>query len=140
MTGEYEHSLDAKGRLFIPARLREELGEEFYLTLSMSEDSCLYARSVADYEEYRSRVMQRSEGEQRLFRPYFVNAVRVTLDTQGRVLIPQKLRDWAGLSKNVTVLGVNNHAELWDSDAWAKQSERETSRENLAAIMRELGF
>ena len=70
----------------------------------------------------------------------FANSATCELDAQGRALIPQNLRDYAGFSKNVTVVGCNNHAELWDSDAWAAVYEAETTPENIAAVMEELEF
>ena len=70
----------------------------------------------------------------------FAYAARCELDSQGRALIPQHLRDYAGFSKNVTVLGCNNHAELWDSEAWSAVYAAETSPENIAAVMEELDF
>ena len=108
MTGEYQHSLDSKGRLFMPAKLRAELGAVFYITISM--DRCLCAYSSESW------------------------------DSQGRVLVPQNLRDYANLTKSVTVVGCNNHAELWDSDAWQTVFEEETTPENIAAVMEELEF
>ena len=77
---------------------------------------------------------------QRKMRPLFAHAVRCELDAQGRILLPQNLRDWAGLKKNVTVVGCNNHAELWDSDSWAEVFALETTPENIAAVMEELDF
>ena len=62
------------------------------------------------------------------------------MDAQGRALIPQALRDYAGLMKNVTVVGCNNHAEIWDSDSWQEINMLETSSENIAAVMEELNF
>ena len=99
MTGEYQHSIDTKGRLFIPASLREELGDTIY-----------------------------------------VNAAKCTLDAQGRILLPQKLRAFANLKKDVMVLGVSNHAEIWDKDAWAKVSEIEMDPVSLEAAVDELNF
>ncbi len=138
MTGEYQHSLDAKGRLFIPARLRDELGAEFYVTLSM--DHCLNAYSAEQWDIFSSKVNAMPYIKQRAMRPLFSNACKCELDTQGRILLPQKLRDQAGLTKNVTVLGSNNHAEFWDSDEWAKIRDVEASPENIAAVMQELDF
>ena len=73
-------------------------------------------------------------------RPLFAYAVRCDLDTQGRILLPQNLRDWAGLTKSVTIVGCNNHAELWDSDSWQEIFSAETSPENIAAVLEELEF
>ena len=114
MTGEYQHSLDNKGRLFIPAKLRDELGDVFYVTLSM--DRCLSAYSSENWKALSDK------------------------DSQGRTLIPQNLRDFAGLKQKVTVIGCNNHAELWDSEAWSDVFAQETTPENIAAVMEELEF
>ena len=73
-------------------------------------------------------------------RPLFAYAAKCELDAQGRILIPQNLRDFAGLEKNVTVVGCNNHAEFWDSDAWNEINAIETTPENIAAVMEELEF
>ena len=78
--------------------------------------------------------------KQRKMRPLFAHAARCELDGQGRALIPQNLRDFAGLSKNVAVVGCNNHAELWDSEAWKSVYAFETTPENIAAVLEELDF
>ena len=138
MTGEYQHTLDNKGRLFIPAKLREELGEVFFLTLSM--DRCLCAYSAENWQVFSEKVSAMPYVRQRKMRPLFAHAARCELDAQGRALIPQNLRDYAGLEKNVTVVGCNNHAELWNSEAWESVFAEETRPENIAAVMEELEF
>ena len=138
VTGEYQHALDNKGRIFIPARLRDELGQAVYITLSM--DRCLSVYSKENWDSLTEKVNALPYVRQRKMRPLFAYAVRCDLDAQGRVLLPQNLRDWAGLTKNVTVVGCNNHAELWDSDSWREVFEAETSPENIAAVLEELEF
>ena len=138
MTGEFQHALDNKGRIFIPARLREELGQAVFVTLSM--DRCLSVYSKENWDLFTGKVNALPYVRQRKMRPLFAYAVRCDLDAQGRVLLPQNLRDWAGLVKNVTVVGCNNHAELWDSDNWNAVLEIETSPENIAAVLEELEF
>ena len=138
MTGEYQHNLDSKGRLFIPARLREELGNIFYVTLSM--DKCLSAYSAESWRDFSDKVNAMPYVKQRKMRPLFAYAAKCELDTQGRILIPQNLRDYAGLTKNVTVVGCNNHAELWDAAAWNEINIIETTPENISAVMEELEF
>ncbi|MCD7844368.1 MAG: division/cell wall cluster transcriptional repressor MraZ [Oscillospiraceae bacterium] len=138
MTGEYHHSLDAKGRLFIPSRLREELGPEFYVTLSM--DRCLCAYSAEQWQIFSDKVNAMPYVKQRAMRPLYAFASKCELDAQGRVLLPQNLRERVGLVKNVTVLGSNNHAEFWDSDEWDAIRDGEASPENIAAVMEALDF
>ena len=138
MTGEYRHSLDNKGRLFIPAKLREELGEVFYITLSM--DRCLCVYSAESWQSFSEKVGAMPYVKQRRMRPLFAHAARCELDSQGRTIIPQNLRAYASLTKNVTVVGCNNHAELWDSEAWQSVYESESTPENIAAAMEELDF
>ena len=78
--------------------------------------------------------------KQRRMRPLFAHAAKCELDSQGRTLVPQNLRAYAGLVKNVTVVGCNNHAELWDSEAWKSVYDAESTPENIAAAMEELDF
>ena len=95
MTGEYQHTMDSKGRLFIPAKLREELGEVFYITLSM--EKCLCAYSSANWELFSEKVSSMSYVKQRMMRPLFAHAAKCELDSQGRTVVPQNLRDFAGV-------------------------------------------
>ena len=138
MTGEYQHTLDAKGRLFIPARLREELGAAFYVTLSF--DTCLYAYSEPNWAEFSAKVNAMPYIKQRAMLPLYAFAARCELDAQGRILLPLSLRERVGIQKSVTVLGANNHAEFWNTEAWNAIRDREASSENIAAAMRELDF
>jgi MraZ protein len=138
VTGEYQHTLDNKGRLFIPAKLRDELGEVFFITISM--DRCLCAYSGENWAALSDKVSAMPYVKQRRMRPLFAHAARCELDSQGRALLPQMLRDYAGLKKNVTVVGCNNHAELWDSELWSEVFAQETTPENIAAVLEELEF
>lgn len=138
MTGEYFHALDDKGRLAIPARLREKLGSVVYVTLSM--ERCLSAYSQESWRRFTDKVDAMAYVQQRRMRPLFAYAARCELDGQGRILLPQNLRDYAGLVKDVTVVGCNNHAELWDSARWQEVNAVEMTPENIAAVMEELEF
>ena len=110
MTGIYQHTLDAKGRLFIPAKLREELGDTFYVTVS--PEKCLSAYSQENWKAISEKAAAMTNLQQRKVRPLFAYAARCDLDGQGRILLPQHLREFAGLTKSVTVVGSNNHAEF----------------------------
>ena len=138
MTGEYIHSIDAKGRLFIPARLRSELGETFYITVSM--EKCLSVYSQESLDAFTRKCDAMPYVKQRKMRPLFALAARCEVDGQGRVLLPQNLRSFAGLEKDVAVVGCNNHAEIWDLSAWQAVNAVELTAENIAAVMEELEF
>ena len=138
MTGTYEHSIDAKGRLFIPAKLREELGVTFYLAMGVDECLAIYPQETWNRftEKFASLPMSQSAA----MRPLFANASKCELDSQGRIVIPQKLRKYAGLEKDAVIIGVNDRAEIWSAEAWNAQEEEEMTPEKMAACMAELGF
>lgn len=138
MTGIYQHSLDAKGRIFIPAKLREELGDVFIVTISM--EKCLCAYSGESWGRVMDKIKSKTRAEQIKMRPLFSHAAKCELDSQGRILIPQGLREFAGLSKNVAVVGNGECAEFWDADVWAKIDSIETTPENIAEVFTELEF
>ena len=138
LTGIYNHNLDAKGRLFIPAKLREELGEVFYVTVS--HEKCLWAYPHETWQALQERVNAMPMLEQGRARALYSYAAKCEPDSQGRILLPQNLRDFAGLTKSVTVVGSNSHVELWDSDSWTPVMEQEMTPENIYAIMKELGL
>ena len=138
LAGEFKHTLDAKGRLFIPSKLRDELGSVFYVTISM--EKCLYAYSLESWEALSAKVDAMPSVQQRRMRPVFANAAKCEADSQGRILLPQFLRDFADLKRDVAVIGCNKHAELWDAERWAEVSLKETTPENMAAVMEELNF
>ena len=138
MTGEYEHSLDSKGRVFMPARLRDELGSVFYVTVSM--ERCLSVYSAESWTAFSDKCSAMPFIKQRKMRPLFAMAARCEADAQGRILLPQNLREFAGLSKDVAVVGCNNHAEIWDRASWKEVNALEMTAENIAAVMEELEF
>jgi len=138
MTGGYQHVLDSKNRLFIPAKLRGFLGSVFYVTVS--SEACLWAYPEPAWEELRTRVSALSRLNQQKVRPLFANAARCELDSQGRILLTPTLIGFAGLMKNVSIIGFNDHAEIWDTDVWNETNAKETSPENIRAAMEEIDF
>ena len=138
MTGTYEHSIDAKGRLFIPAKLREELGVTFYLAMGVDECLAIYPQETWNRftEKFASLPMSQSAA----MRPLFANASKCELDSQGRIVIPQKLRKYAGLEKDVVIIGVNDRAEIWSAETWNAREEEEMTPEKMKACLAALGF
>ncbi len=137
MTGTYEHSIDAKSRLFIPAKLREELGTTFYLTMGI--DACLAVYPQESWNVFTEKFASLPMTQSRVMRPLFANAVKCEPDTQGRIVIPQRLRGYAGLEKDVVIIGVHNRAEIWSADKWHEEEE-EMTPEKMAAFMESLDF
>ena len=139
-TGEYHHNLDGKGRMIVPVRFRENLNREFVLTRSL--DGCLSMYAPAEWkllEEKLAALPMTNEKARRLKRFLLGSAVSCELDGQGRILIPQVLREKAGLRKDVCLIGVGDHAELWDNERWISENDFSDSAE-LAEDMEGLGI
>jgi len=138
MTGIYQHTIDPKGRLFIPARMREELGDVLFITLST--ERCLTAYSSDSWDVLMEKIKAMPKQRQIKMRPLFSHAAKCELDNQGRILLPQALRDFAGLTKNVSIVGTGEFAQLWDTDTWTEIDAAETTPEKIAAVFTELDF
>jgi len=140
--GEYQHSLDEKGRLIIPARFREDLGEHFIVTRGL--DHCLFVYPLAQWKilEEKIRELPTSHAETRSFvRMFFSGAVETELDKQGRVVIPQHLREHANIQKDVFVIGVSSKVEIWAKDHWESYStQAQQSYEVIAETIINIGI
>ena len=137
MTGTYEHSINTKGRLFIPAKLREELGSPFYLAMGI--DTCLAVYPMSTWNKFTEKFASLPMTQSKVMRPLFANAVKCEPDSQGRIVVPPKLRKYAKLEKDVVILGVHDRAEIWSAPLWY-ESEEEMTPEKMAAFMSQLGF
>lgn len=124
MTGLYQHTLDAKGRLFIPAKLREELGDVFYVC--KGQDGCLSVFSSDNWERFLESLKNRPYSEVKKLRGFFASTDKCTPDSQGRILLSQSLRTYAGLEKDAVVIGIANRAEIWSAERWAAEESRES--------------
>jgi MraZ protein len=134
LLGEHEHALDDKNRLTLPARLREQLGER--VVVSRGLDGCLYVYSEPEWARLAERVgsLDPFNREARTMqRWFFASGSDAELDKQGRVVIPAALLTVAGIGREVTVAGVNDHLEIWDRAAWREQQQTvEGSAEDVA--------
>ena len=138
MIGQYVNRIDAKGRLAIPAKYREELGETFYVTVGL--DGCLAVYSDAKWAELSAKFDALPLSSARRMRTLFANAAQCEPDAQGRILIPAKLRAYAGLKKDVVINGAYRCLELWDPERWEAIESEDLNPDKLAAAMEELGF
>jgi MraZ protein len=137
--GQYDHTIDEKGRLIIPARYREQLEAGAYITRGFDQN--LIVLTASHFEQIYQRVNQMSITDlsaRQLRRLMFSNADLLQFDKSGRILIPQFLRDTARLVTNVVVVGVGDYFEVWSAEEWAKQSEQlndaETNAQRFSAL------
>jgi MraZ protein len=133
LLGEYDHTLDDKNRLTLPAKLREQLGEEVVITRGL--DGCLFLYSKTAFAVLAERVGTLdpfSPDTRTMQRYFFTGSPPLELDRQGRMVIPAKLLERAGIGREVTVAGVYDHLEIWDRAAWREQRNAEGSAEDVA--------
>ena len=138
LMGEYNYAIDDKGRLNFPAKFREKMGAQFVVTRWL--DDCLVAFPESEWQRItdilRSKSMVKTRDIQRFL---FAAAQEVSPDKQGRILLEPALRSHAGLQREVTVIGVGNYAEIWDTAAWQKK-QASLSGADIEAAMEELDF
>lgn len=136
--GEYQHTIDAKGRLFIPARFREGLGDRFVITKGL--DGCLFVYPPGEWAvlEQKVRSLPFTMKDARAFSRFlFAGACECEMDKQGRILIPANLREYAGLDKEIMIIGVSSRVEIWSAARW--QEYNENSAGSLEEIAEKIG-
>ena len=138
MTGQYAHNIDAKGRLFIPAALRRELGQTFHVTVG--QDHCLSVFSDESWDAFMDKLKELSYNEVKKLRALFAYAADCEPDPQGRILLPAKLREYAGLTKEVVVVGSFDRVEIWNAQRWAEIENEAFSSGALEEAMAEMGL
>ena len=141
LIGEFEHSLDAKGRLIMPAKLREAIGDKFVVTKGL--DGCLIAFSIEEWSNFeeKSTSLPLSNRNSREFTRFFLSgATECEIDKQGRFLIPTNLRETASLQKEVVIIGVGTRIEIWDKEKWNSYNDENISVEDIAENMTMLGI
>lgn len=137
MTGTFEHTIDGKSRLFIPSRLKEELGDSFYL--AMGTDQCLTIYPQAAWEALCRRAEELEEEEDiEAMEVFFAQSYRCTVDSQNRIVIPSLLRDYAMLEKDVVIVGSNNVAKIWNAQRWAEKVNTYMSPQKMKALARKV--
>ena len=140
LIGEYEHTIDAKGRLSMPSKLRRDMGEAFIVTKGL--DGCLFAFSQDEWKNFETKLkaLPLSDKNARNFVRFFLaGATECEIDKQGRFLIPGNLRDAAKLEKEAVIIGVGTRLEIWNKESWASKDE-EISADEIAENMTMLGI
>ena len=140
--GEYHHTIDDKGRLIIPSKLRYELGEEFIVTKGL--DGCLFGFSQNEWTNFEEKLktLPLTNKNARDFVRFFLSgAIECELDKQGRFLIASNLREYANMEKDVAIIGVGTRLEIWDREKWkAYNSDENISADEIAENMTMLGI
>lgn len=139
--GEYQHSLDAKNRMIIPSKIREGLGNKFVITKGL--DGCLYAYPLKEWEvlECKLKNLPLTNKDARAFvRFFFSGACEIELDKQGRGLIPQNLKEYAKIEKEIVSIGVLSRVEIWSKEKWDQYNECDMDFDSIAEKMTELGI
>ncbi len=133
LMGSYQHNIDPKGRVIMPAKFREELGEVFYATKGTDESITVLSKKA--WEELGEKICALPSAQTKdLKRFLFSSAAELIPDKQGRVLIPQLLRDYAHLEKDVVIIGTGSRVEIWDAERWNKYNS-EISESQVLEIM-----
>ena len=140
--GEYNHTSDTKGRVIIPAKFRDKLGEAFVITKGL--DGCLYGYANEDWQVFEDKLSSLSitNKDSRQFTRFFLaGAADCEVDKQGRILIPSVLREFAGLEKDVVLVGVSRRIEIWNKEKWSEiTAQYDDNMDEIAANLDGLGF
>lgn len=138
--GEYNHTIDAKGRVIVPSKFRETLGEEFVVTKGL--DGCLFVYDNSEWAAFEEKLksLPITNKDARAFVRFFLaGAASVEVDKQGRILLPGSLRDFAELKKDVVLIGVGSRIEIWSRERWEGTASFEDMDE-IAEHMADLGL
>ena len=131
---EYNHTVDAKGRLIVPSKFREQLGDEFVVTKGM--DGCLFVYANDDWNAFEQKLtsLPLINKEARKFARFFLaGAAQVEVDKQGRILLPANLREFASLEKDVVLVGVGSRIEIWSRENWVNM-DADSDMDDLSLI------
>ena len=142
LIGEYKHTIDSKKRLAIPAKFRKELGLKAVVTRGI--DKCLFVYPLKEWEVFAEKLAKLPVGQSnsRSFsRVMLAGAQDMEMDGLGRIIIPEYLKQYAGLSKKVVIVGLYNRLEIWDENSWKEyQNNAERSAGEIAEKLSELGI
>lgn len=142
LVGEYNHNLDTKGRVSVPSKFRDDLGSTFIITKGL--DNCLFAYSKDEWQKFEDKLKTlplTNMNARNFVRFFLAGATECEIDKQGRINIPQNLREYASLVKDVTIIGVATRVEIWSKDKWAEFTNPDNmDLDEIASQMSDLGI
>ncbi|MGN0551182.1 MAG: division/cell wall cluster transcriptional repressor MraZ [Acutalibacteraceae bacterium] len=138
-TGTYQHNLDTKNRIIMPAKFRDELGDTFFVAKGLNSvkmgKGCLQVMSKTQWEEFLAKISALPEGKsQGLYRYFCAGADEVTPNAQGRFLIQDYLKKFAGIEKDAVIIGAGTRVEIWSSENWEEYTNAQTQDENILSL------
>ena len=137
--GRYEHTVDAKNRMFVPAKFKEALGSSFKVTYN-DFNKCILVYSDEEWQKYEQKIAALPTLQfEDFIRAVYSNTVDVQLDAQGRIVLPQFLKDRVDIQKNVLVMGVGSHIEIWAQEVYAEK-QKTVDMNKIKDLMMQLGF
>ncbi|MDD6771924.1 MAG: division/cell wall cluster transcriptional repressor MraZ [Inconstantimicrobium porci] len=139
--GQYNHSVDAKNRISIPSKFREELDGKFIMTKGL--DGCLYVYTMNEWKKLEQKLssLPLTNKDARAFvRFFFSGASEIEIDKQGRALIPQNLKEYADVKKEIVSIGVSSRIEIWSKEKWNEYNESNIDYDSIAEEMSNLGI
>ena len=138
LTGKYNHSIDAKNRLIIPSKIKEQLGDT--ITILRGSDKCLTLYSAEEWENYARKISELPKTQVRALTRYlYSNSIEVQPDSQGRVMLPAEMVKYAEITKNIITVGCGKYAEIWSEEVWNEQNLDEAP-EDFTSMLLELGL
>lgn len=138
--GGFDHKIDKKGRVFIPSTFRDELGETFIISRGIFGKRCLCVYSKEQWAVLVEKIGTLPSTKSSTVKRFLYDGTfEVEFDTQGRILVPPTLREYAGFDSEVHIIGMDTNLEIWDSDTWNSENEQ-TTLEDVSAVMEELNF
>lgn len=138
--GGYDHKIDKKGRVFIPSAFREELGESFIICRGIYRKCCLCVYSKEQWEVLVEKIGTLPSSKSSTVKRFLYDgAFNVEFDTQGRILVPPTLREYANFDTEVHIIGMDTNLEIWDKSSWNEENETNTL-ESISSVMEELNF
>lgn len=138
--GGFDHKIDKKGRVFIPSAFREDLGESFIICKGIFNKCCLCVYSATEWNNLVEKIGTLPSSKASTVKRFLYDgAFNVEFDSQGRILVPPSLREYAGLDNEVHIIGMHTNIEIWNSELWNNENEI-TTLESVSNIMEELNF
>ena len=139
LMSEFQHNIDKKGRIFIPAKLREDLGDGFVLSKALDSSKCLFIYPAQEWRKLVQKISELPFSKARTLQRYlYAGAIEASCDTQGRILLPPVLRAFAELNEETTatIVGAANRIEIWNTDNWLRETQN-ISQDEILSILEE---